>query len=274
MKKRIFTIMCVAAAVMGCSKDEEASNTPAPYTLEYAGESYKTITLNGVTIMAENLRYVPEGMTISSDAADGSGLWYPYTLTTDPDTGTVTAAASTSTALGLLYNFETAMGEAFTTENYDTFEGKQGICPDGWHIPTYDDWFALCGQALSASDDTTAPFYATDDYDASYSSIIKANEIGYNFQFTGAVVNSKYNTTTVKDEYTSTTTSPYEKNVGDASFVGLPAISYTMCSTARSTSLLWVMMSGFAFNNVDGKYYLLSGATATGQAVRCVKDSE
>ncbi|MCK4677890.1 MAG: hypothetical protein KAT48_07145 [Bacteroidales bacterium] len=27
--------------------------------------------------------------------------------------------------------------------DYDTIEGIQGICPDGWHIPTYGDWGIL-----------------------------------------------------------------------------------------------------------------------------------
>ena len=26
---------------------------------------------------------------------------------------------------------------------YDTLEGIQGICPDGWHLPTHDEWLEL-----------------------------------------------------------------------------------------------------------------------------------
>ncbi len=242
----------------------------------YDGTTYNFATIGGVTIMTDNLCYVPAGLSVSQDPTDGSGLWYPSLLTTD-DEGAVTAAAdTTSLERGYLYNFSTAMGgEEFTSSNYDTFEGAQGICPKGWHIPTYTEWFALCGQALSASDDTSAPFYDTDGdaYGSSYSSIVKANEIGFNFTFAGAVIASKYNTTTVKETYTSTTATPAEKSVGDASFVGEPAITYYMSSTGRTTSTLWTMMSGFAYNNVDGKFYLLSGSAATGQAVRCVRDS-
>ncbi len=39
---------------------------------------YKTVTLkDGRTWMAENLRYVPEGKTPSSDPAEEAGIWYP-----------------------------------------------------------------------------------------------------------------------------------------------------------------------------------------------------
>lgn len=273
-------MLLLGAAFISCSKSDDEPTTPNEpnndTTLEYGGVSYKTVTYNGVTWMAENLRYVPEGMTISSDGTDGSGLWYPYEFDSDGNA----VAITDNDEMGLIYNFATAIQNsnfALTEENsYDDYEGLQGICPDGWHIPTYDDWFALCGQALSASDDTTAPFYNADGdaYGATYASIIKANEAGFNFQFTGSVISSKYNTTAVKELYTSTTSTPAEKTVGDLSFVGLPAISYYMCSSGRSTSGLWGMMSTFAYNNIDGKFYLLNVSLANGQALRCVKDSE
>ncbi len=242
----------------------------------YDGTSYNFATIGGVTIMTDNLCYIPAGMSVSQDTTDGNGLWYPCALTTD-DAGAVTAAADTADASkGYLYNFSTAMGgEEFTTENYDTFEGAQGLCPKGWHIPTFDEWFALCGQALSTSDDTTAPFYDNDGdaYGAIYSSIIEANKVGFNFTFSGAIVSSKYNTTTVKETYTSTTNTPAEKSVGDASFVGEPGVTYYMTSSARTSTTLWVMMSAFTHNTIDGKFSLLSGASATGQVVRCVRDT-
>ncbi len=260
----------------GGSIGESASFEEFDTYFVYDGESYNFTTIGDVTIMTENLRYIPSGMSVSSDATDGSGLWYSCTLTTD-DAGTVTAAANTTdSSKGYLYNFSTAMcGEEFTADNYDQFDGSQGICPKGWHIPSYDEWFGLSGQALSVSDDKTAPFYNADGdaYGSSYSSVITANEVGFNFTFAGAVVSSKYNTTTVKESYTSTTATPAEKSVGDASFVGMPGINYYMVSTGKSTTTLWTMMSGFAYNNVDGKFYLLSTGTTTGQAVRCVRDS-
>lgn len=83
-------------------------------TLEYAGETYTTTVIDGVTWMAENLRYLPEG------AALGENVWEPGTGTTQ------------SGNLGLLYTYATAMNGTTSTDG-----GRvQGICPSGWHIPS------------------------------------------------------------------------------------------------------------------------------------------
>ena len=51
---------------------------PETPTVSWGGVDYKTVTLkDGRTWMAENLRYVPEGKTPSSDPAEEAGIWYP-----------------------------------------------------------------------------------------------------------------------------------------------------------------------------------------------------
>ena len=101
-------------------------------TVEWGGVKYKIVTLkDGRTWMAENLRYVPEGKTISNDPKDGNGVWYPCNLSKAAD------PSLTETA-GLLYSYPVMLrmtGE-MTGTNFDQYAGAQGICPDGWHIPT------------------------------------------------------------------------------------------------------------------------------------------
>lgn len=84
--------------------------------------------------MVENLRYVPDGMSVSSDPLENGGIWYP---------NAGTDAARTSEAevqeYGLLYDFFTVAGVArdgLAADPGQTYEGLQGICPEGWHIPT------------------------------------------------------------------------------------------------------------------------------------------
>ena len=110
-------------------------------TVEWGGVKYKIVTLkDGRTWMAENLRYVPEGKTISSDPKDGNGVWYPCNLSKAAD------PSLTETA-GLLYSYPVMLGMTgeMTGTNFDQYEGAKGICPDGWHIPTRDEWLKRHG---------------------------------------------------------------------------------------------------------------------------------
>lgn len=119
-------------------------------TLDYGGVKYKIVTLkDGRTWMAENLRYVPAGKTVESDfSKDGDGIWYPLKAQYDEDASKYVGVSTTEEAViatnGYLYTFASVMGvDAITEENSATFEGKQGICPDGWHVPTLEEFNAL-----------------------------------------------------------------------------------------------------------------------------------
>ena len=107
--------------------------------------------------MTENLRYVPAGKTPSADPKEEAGIWYPQAVVeTD---GTYAAAVSTDAdyiaRVGYYYDFRTAVGvDAITAENSTSFEGAQGICPSGWHIPTGAEFTALVA-AYKSSDGKT-----------------------------------------------------------------------------------------------------------------------
>lgn len=119
-------------------------------TVEWGGVKYKIVTLkDGRTWMAENLRYVPEGKTAEENFVnEGDGIWYPiipeYNAESAKYVGVVSKEASAIQSNGYLYSFAAAMKvDAITEENSATLEGKQGICPDGWHIPTKAEFDAL-----------------------------------------------------------------------------------------------------------------------------------
>ena len=102
-------------------------------TVEWGGVKYEIVTLkDGRTWMAENLRYVPEGKTISSDPKDGSGVWYPCNLSKAADPSLVESN-------GLLYSYPVMLGMTgdMTGDNFDQYEGARGICPEGWHISNW-----------------------------------------------------------------------------------------------------------------------------------------
>jgi uncharacterized protein (TIGR02145 family) len=94
-------------------------------TPSIGGRTYKTVVIGEQTWMAENLNYdVPNNDT---DVCYDNN---PAKCTT----------------YGRLYNWATAMDiEAkYNDEKWDgSTENHQGICPTGWHIPSWDDWTAL-----------------------------------------------------------------------------------------------------------------------------------
>lgn len=127
----------------------------------YGDVTYKVVYLqDGNYWMAENLRYVPEGKTVSDDlTALDNGVWYPLTLNSDASGVEFGTSDSYVAEAGLLYSTDVAFGTKVTIDNYKSFEGTQGICPDGWHIPTVDEILALVGKANGKDTNTEAPYY-------------------------------------------------------------------------------------------------------------------
>jgi uncharacterized protein (TIGR02145 family)/uncharacterized repeat protein (TIGR02543 family) len=106
--------------------------------LEYEGQTYRTVVIGGKTWMAENLNY---------DTANNRGSWcYDY----NPDY---------CAKYGRRYDWNTAMS----------------VCPDGWHLPTEDEWDELviaadgvdgrsAGRRLKATTGWGVDYNGTDDF--------------------------------------------------------------------------------------------------------------
>ncbi len=104
--------------------------------------------------MLENLSYAPKGITIGDGIC---GIWYPCSDTAnEPDNSTDGIMTK-----GLLYSDAAAFNTNITKTTCKKQEGTQGICPDGWHIPTADEFMRLVGKCegdkLPAR--TDAPYY-------------------------------------------------------------------------------------------------------------------
>ncbi len=155
--KRILLLLCaVALLAVACDKDEPAQDTnnntnPSDTThTEYPptqemiynavtdidGNSYDAVLIGSQVWMASNLR--------TTRYANGDSI---------PEKDTISAidpcryAPSTDVATyGYLYNWPAVMhGEPTSSHNPS---GVQGICPDGWHVPSDAEWTQLisyCG---------------------------------------------------------------------------------------------------------------------------------
>ncbi len=117
------------AAVDNIVVSREQQTNANTFTDNRDGKTYSYVTIGNQTWMAENLRYegnIPLGSSTSTTEA------YRYNPNDDADN---------VATYGYLYNWTAAMnGESSSAS---TPSGVQGICPNGWHLPSIDEWLEL-----------------------------------------------------------------------------------------------------------------------------------
>lgn len=255
----------------------------------YDGERYATVTLsNGQRWMAEPLRYLPEGLTPSTDPTADSHIWAPYTLDCEGSTAITARAAVPSLDAelvkknGYLYDFHAALGgQEVNVGNYTAFEGAQGICPKGWHIPTRAEYLALCGASAKTVDgppvsDDTALFW---DRNLGYAPVAAYNEAGWNFVMSGVRMKSGY---TASPAYQLTRIWSGNSTVVD--WFNLPALTYLMTSTAYSYNgtadapknlQFFALMTTFTSTTYpEGRTSLAYSHVESGLQLRCIADRD
>ena len=125
-----------------CKTETEDSCEYGTLNDERDGQIYKTVKIGDQWWMAENLNY---------EAASGS---YCYGETkSDPKT-------ENCATYGRLYIWSTAVGMSEDECVYGSYcsllrGNVQGICPDGWHIPTNDEWGVLIIAVGGSNSSTT-----------------------------------------------------------------------------------------------------------------------
>lgn len=257
----------------------------------YDGVTYPTVTLaNGSVWMAKNLSYLPDGYTPSADGTDPEAhILYPYELVNDGGSPT-SINASSAVALtdagsieekGYLYDAYAIFGvNEFTEENIHGFEGAQGICPPGWHIPTRADYFALCG--LSNKDDSgeetgnqideSALFYDENYGGGKWTSY---NEAGWNYQLAGCRQLTGSSDARI---YKYSLTQLYSGNTSLTDCLGQPGLNYMMSSTGYVSTVgalqFFSQMTTFTKVYPEGRINVAYATLGTATPVRCVKDAE
>ncbi len=98
---------------------------------DYDGNTYRALRLGKQVWMAENLR-----ATHYADGSPISGWTYPDNNSDNKDT------------YGLLYDWWSVTR---CESSWDNPSHVQGICPDGWHVPSDDEWDELIDYVGSKS---------------------------------------------------------------------------------------------------------------------------
>jgi len=149
MKKQKFLIYPLLIMGMflvfasSCEKDDDDNNnsnnnTTNTFTDSRDGNVYQTVTIGDQVWMAENLKYLP---SVVGQVAGSETNPYYYVYGFDGTDVNDAKATSYYTAYGVLYNWPAAMaGFASSTANPS---GVQGVCPNGWHLPSEAEWTEL-----------------------------------------------------------------------------------------------------------------------------------
>ena len=223
---------------------------------------------DGRVWMTDPLRFVPAGKTVSSDPGDANGIWYPFTTA-----GVAETTEEAVKARGYLYDYATAFGVAeVNSENYKTFEGTQGICPDGWYIPTKADYFGLVGNSNSTFGATVedSPYW-----DAEYKGgrIKTMDADGWNWGFYGVVNRASASATGM---YTATKTT--SSNCSVEEYLDRLSMSFLVGSTANpnitaSTGNIQFagLMSTFTSSYKEGRLTVAWSNYLSGYTIRCIR---
>ncbi len=139
----ISSSISISSSVSSSSSIEMSSSViqSGVFTDGRDGQLYNWQTIGIQIWMAENLNY---------DTLDGTNTWCPNNKPTDCE------------IYGRLYDWTTTMSidSMYNTIRYPgSRTGVAGICPDGWHLPSYSDWEQLA--TFVAGDSLTDKNYHT-----------------------------------------------------------------------------------------------------------------
>jgi uncharacterized protein (TIGR02145 family) len=120
--KHIYSVLFL---LVFCSISYSQNPCPGVQTVDYGGKTYNTVQIGSQCWLKENLDVGT--MIHGIDTAKNNGIIEKYCYNDDP---------ANCTTYGGLYQWNEAM-------QYVTTPRTKGICPTGWHIPTYDEYGTL-----------------------------------------------------------------------------------------------------------------------------------
>ena len=141
-----YYVRAYATNVVGTSYGSEVSFTTSTLitcgtgtVTDYDGNVYTTVQIGQQCWMKENLRstHYANGTAIASGSGTSSTIAYYYPV-------------SGNFYYGNLYNWKVVMGNASSSAANPS--GVQGICPNGWHVPSDAEWNQLTSYVSSQSE--------------------------------------------------------------------------------------------------------------------------
>ena len=155
--------------IVGLYIPDSYSQNPCPgiSTVDYAGKTYNTIAIGNQCWLKENLNI---GTILNSNQNQSNNNITEKTCYLDD--------SANCTTYGGLYQWNEAM-------QYVTTPGSQGICPTGWHIPTYAEFITLATTVGNDGNALKAIGQGTGTNTSGFSALLAGYRCGGSFDFLG-----------------------------------------------------------------------------------------
>lgn len=210
------------------------------------GNVYNTVLIGTQCWMKENLRTTKyaDSTTIAQGSSTSTTMGYWYY----PDYN-----SSNMSTYGLLYNWKAVMRNSSSSSGNPS--GVQGICPNGWHVPSDAEWTQLTNYVSSQS------AYVCGN-DNTYIASALAGTVGWN----SSTITCAVGNTLADNNATGFSALPAGFYIGSYSNFGTNAYfwSATMSNSNYSFYRLLSYYDATVYRYSNYKYY--------GFSVRCVRD--
>ena len=159
----LFTILLTSLILASCKKNSPDNPHSAGTLTDICGNTYNYVKIGSQYWMAENMRCNKydtnserKGQTISKAVKPASSDIPYYTDASNKNLWLMDQCKDPQITnleqLGYLYNWAAAAGTTSSSQSIN--EPRQGICPNGWHIPSKDEWTALINYVTDNSTDS------------------------------------------------------------------------------------------------------------------------
>lgn len=206
-----------------------SNSCPGIPTVNYEGQTYNTVQIGDQCWFKENLN-VGTMINVANNQTNNSQI-EKYCWGDDP---------ANCSMYGGLYQWDEMM-------QYDSIEGAQGICPEGWHIPDDNEWCTLT-QFIDST--------------------VNCN----GGQWSGTDVGTKMKSTAAWDPYLGTNTSGFTAlpggAFGDSSFHELESGAYFWSSSVYDPDKAWTRHLYITYENVGRSH----SDRNSGFSLRCILD--
>ena len=199
------------------------------------GQTYETVQIGEQCWMAENLNIGTMINGSGNQSDNGEIEKYCYSKST-----------GNCDTYGGLYQWDEMM-------QYTTTQGVQGICMEGWHLPTDAEWCILEQEVDPTITCSSTGWRGVDGG----GKLKESGTTHWNSPNTGATNSSGF------------TALPGGIRDADGSFGGLGYVGYWWSSSEGGASSVWYRYLGFGYAQVGRDGYDVSG----GFAVRCLKSN-